>query len=148
MSFEELIQQNEVSIRLGFFFGVFAVMAIWEVIAPRRALTVSKAVRWANNLGLVFFNSFILRLLFPAAAVGMAAFAREQGWGIFESLIHVTLQGPRLPWLTVLERMGYVSDGRLIAAALLAVCGGIVGALWAVKGKSRAVEYAEGRHAT
>ncbi len=83
MSFNELVIQNEVIIRLGFFFGVFSVMALWEVAAPRRVLTVSKAVRWANNLGLVFFNSFILRLIFPAAAVGMAAFASEQGWGIF-----------------------------------------------------------------
>ena len=83
MSFNELILQNEVFIRLGFFFGIFAVMAIWEVVAPRRALTVSKAVRWANNLGLVFLNTFILRLIFPAAAVGMAAFASNQGWGVF-----------------------------------------------------------------
>lgn len=83
MSFNELVIQNEMVIRLGFFFGIFAVMALWEVAAPRRALSVSKAVRWANNLGLVFFNSFILRLIFPAAAVGMAAFANEQGWGIF-----------------------------------------------------------------
>jgi len=57
-------------------------MAVWEIIAPRRALTVSKALRWANNLGLVFFNSFIVRLVFPAAAVGVAAFAAEQGWGL------------------------------------------------------------------
>lgn len=77
----EFVMQHEVGIRLGFFFGVFAVMAAWEWLAPRRALTVSKAVRWTNNLGLVFFNSFILRLLFPAAAVGMAVFAAEQGWG-------------------------------------------------------------------
>ena len=83
MSFNELVLENELVIRLGFFFGIFAVMAIWEVAAPRRALTVSKAVRWANNLGLVFFNSFVLRLIFPAAAVGMAAFTSEQGWGIF-----------------------------------------------------------------
>jgi hypothetical protein len=55
----------------------------------------------------------------------------EEGWGVFESLIHVTLQGPRLPWLTMLDWMGYVYDGRLITVALLAVCGGIV---WAVKG--------------
>jgi len=54
-----------------------------EILAPKRALTVSKAVRWANNLGLVFFNSFLLRLIFPAAAVGMAAFVSAQGWGIF-----------------------------------------------------------------
>jgi len=83
MSFEDVILQNEMLIRLGCFFGIFAVMAIWEVLAPRRVLTVSKAVRWANNLGLVFSNSFVLRLMFPAAAVGMAAFTSEQGWGIF-----------------------------------------------------------------
>jgi sterol desaturase/sphingolipid hydroxylase (fatty acid hydroxylase superfamily) len=83
MGINEFVMNNEVTIRLSFFLGVFAVMAIWEFIAPRRALTVSKAVRWANNLGLVFLNSFIVRLLFPAAAVGMAAFASEQGWGVF-----------------------------------------------------------------
>ena len=83
MDVNEYIMSNEVTIRLSFFLGVFAVMAMWEFIAPRRALTVSKIVRWSNNLGLVFLNSFIVRLLFPAAAVGMAALASEQGWGIF-----------------------------------------------------------------
>jgi sterol desaturase/sphingolipid hydroxylase (fatty acid hydroxylase superfamily) len=57
-------------------------MAIWELAAPRRPLTQSKAVRWTNNVGLVFFNSFVARLVFPTAAVGMALFAREQGWGL------------------------------------------------------------------
>jgi sterol desaturase/sphingolipid hydroxylase (fatty acid hydroxylase superfamily) len=82
MNINEFILANEVPIRLAFFFGIFAVMAAWEILAPKRALTVSKTVRWINNLGLVFFNSFILRLVFPAAAVGMAAFAGEQGWGL------------------------------------------------------------------
>ncbi len=82
MSFPEFITQYEVNIRLSFFFGIFAVMALWEIIAPRRALTVSRAVRWSNNLGLVFLNSFVLRLLFPAAAVGVTAFTAEQGWGL------------------------------------------------------------------
>jgi sterol desaturase/sphingolipid hydroxylase (fatty acid hydroxylase superfamily) len=44
---------------------------------------VGKAVRWINNLGLVALNTLILRLLFPAAAVGMAAFAAQYGWGLF-----------------------------------------------------------------
>ena len=82
MTFHDFILQNETSIRLGFFFGVFAIMGLWEVLAPRRALTVSKAVRWSNNLGLVFLNSIILRLIFPMAAVGVAAFAAGQGWGL------------------------------------------------------------------
>ncbi len=82
MGMNEFVSNNEVIIRLSFFLGVFAVMALWEFIAPRRALRVSKAVRWANNLGLVVLNSVVLRLLFPAAAVGMASFASSQGWGL------------------------------------------------------------------
>lgn len=82
MAFSEFITQYEVTIRLSFFFGVFALMALWEIVAPRRTLTVSKSVRWTNNLGLVFFNSIVLRLIFPAAAVGMAVFAAENGWGL------------------------------------------------------------------
>jgi len=73
---------HEPAVRLGLFLGVFALMALWEMIAPRRALTLSKAMRWSNNIGLVVFNTVLLRLLFPAAAVGMAAFAAQQGWGV------------------------------------------------------------------
>ncbi|VAW67807.1 Fatty acid hydroxylase family (carotene hydroxylase/sterol desaturase) [hydrothermal vent metagenome] len=82
MTIYEFITANEKTIRLSFFIGTLAIMALWEIIAPKRALTVSKALRWSNNLGLVFFNSFIVRLLFPAAAVGVAAFASEHGWGL------------------------------------------------------------------
>ena len=73
---------HEIEIRLGFFFGIFILMATWEVLSPRRPLTTSKWVRWLNNIGVVFLNSFILRLLFPAAAVGMAALSAEQDWGL------------------------------------------------------------------
>lgn len=83
MSLEEFILTNEKPIRMGFFFGVLAIMALWEVAAPRRKLTVSKTLRWTNNIGLVFFNSFILRILFPAAAVGVAISAKDQGLGLF-----------------------------------------------------------------
>lgn len=83
MDINEYVIIHEKTIRISFFFGILIVMALWEVIAPRRSLTVSKTVRWTNNLGLVFFNSFLLRVLFPAAAVGMAAFATDHSWGIF-----------------------------------------------------------------
>jgi sterol desaturase/sphingolipid hydroxylase (fatty acid hydroxylase superfamily) len=80
---EAFLMTYEVPIRLGFFFGIFLIMAAWEMAAPRRVLLHSKWVRWGNNLGLVFLNSFILRVLVPTAAVGMALFASEQGWGLF-----------------------------------------------------------------
>jgi len=76
------ISQNETSIRLSFFIGTLVLIGLWEIIAPRRAPKVSKLLRWGNNLGLVFLNSFILRLIFPVAAVGMASFAQQHGWGL------------------------------------------------------------------
>ena len=82
-SMNTFVADHQLTIRLGFFFGVFAVMALWEWLAPRRALTVSKALRWTSNLGIVFLNTLLLRLLFGAAAVGVAQFARDQAWGLF-----------------------------------------------------------------
>ena len=82
MNATDWLLTHEPAVRLGLFLGVFALMALWEMIAPRRALTLSKAMRWSNNIGLVVFNTVLLRLLFPAAAVGMAAFAAQQGWGV------------------------------------------------------------------
>jgi hypothetical protein len=98
LNLNDFIMSNEMPIRLGFFFGVFSVMALWEIASPRRHLRTSKAIRWTNNLGLVFFNSFVLRLVFPAAAVGMAVVASEQGWGLF-NYIAATF------WVAVLPRL-------------------------------------------
>jgi len=95
MEINEFVMANEKTIRMGAFFGILGVMALWEILAPRRALTVSKAVRWINNLGIVFFNTFLVWLIFPIVAVGMAIFAGNQGWGIFNYF--------DLPfWLTVI----------------------------------------------
>ena len=82
----ENVLSNETPIRLGFFFGVLVLMALWELAAPRRRLGVSKPLRWTNNLALVFLNSLVLRLVFPVAALGMAALAVERGWGLFNAL--------------------------------------------------------------
>ena len=83
MSLEEMIISNEKYVRMGFFFGMLILIGLWEILAPKRALTVSKTVRWMNNLGLVFFNSFILRVLFPVVAAGLATIATYNGWGLF-----------------------------------------------------------------
>jgi sterol desaturase/sphingolipid hydroxylase (fatty acid hydroxylase superfamily) len=82
MKFSDYVMQNEPAIRLGFFFAIFIMMAVWELFAPRRALTVSKMLRWSNNIALVFINTIVLRLLFPAGAIGVAAFVVDNGWGL------------------------------------------------------------------
>ncbi len=82
MQIETFIIDHELTIRLGVFFGIFLLVALWEVATPKRILTIPKLTRWINNLGIVFLNSIILRLLFPAAAVGVAVFTTQQGWGL------------------------------------------------------------------
>ncbi|MCB1726887.1 MAG: sterol desaturase family protein, partial [Gammaproteobacteria bacterium] len=82
MNWNDWLLAHEPAVRLTFFVGVFVLVALFEIAAPRRALTVSKVMRWGNNISLVVFNTVLLRLLFPAAAVGMAAFAAERGWGL------------------------------------------------------------------
>ncbi len=80
----EFILGNEVPIRLSFFFGVFALMAVWELIAPRRALLQSKGVRWYSNLGIVAVNTILARVVFPLAPVAVAVVAVERDWGLFQ----------------------------------------------------------------
>ena len=82
----ELIYEYELIIRITAFLVLFGIVAGWEVLSPRRVLTISKPLRWINNLGVVTLNSVILRIIFPAAAVGFAVFAEAQGWGIFNNL--------------------------------------------------------------
>jgi sterol desaturase/sphingolipid hydroxylase (fatty acid hydroxylase superfamily) len=48
--------------------------------------TVIKVKRWANNLALLLINSFLVRILFPAAAVGFAVFAETHEMGILRIL--------------------------------------------------------------
>jgi len=78
---------EEQIIRLAFFLGVLAVVAAWEVIAPRRALTDSKGRRWFANLSLVVIDTTVIRFLLPVLPVGMALLCRERGWGVLNILM-------------------------------------------------------------
>ena len=70
-------------VRLICFLGVLVLMALWERLTPRRPQSIKLLIRWPNNLGLVVLNTFVVRLLFPLAGVGMALLAQAKGWGLF-----------------------------------------------------------------
>jgi hypothetical protein len=55
----------------------------------------------------------------------------EQGLGVLEAPIHISLGGLRLPWLETLGGMGYASS-QAVALPLLAVFGVFVWLLWGV----------------
>lgn len=83
MSLETFLLGHESVIRFGFFLGTFALMALWEVLAPLRMPGTSKAVRWPNHVMLAAMNIGLVRVLFPLAAVALAVYAGEHGIGLF-----------------------------------------------------------------
>jgi len=79
----EILLAYEQFIRLAAFCGVFALMAIWELIGPRRTQTIGRGRRWPNNLGVVVVDTLLVRILFPTTAVGLALIANGHGLGLF-----------------------------------------------------------------
>ncbi len=61
-------------------------MAIWEGLAPRREEAALRMVRWPNNLAIMVLNTLLVRLAFPATAVGLAFMEGQQGWGLLNML--------------------------------------------------------------
>jgi sterol desaturase/sphingolipid hydroxylase (fatty acid hydroxylase superfamily) len=77
---------NEPLIRLTVFAGIFAAMAAWEILAPRRDQRLGRGRRWPGNIGIVALDAILVRLVFPTSAVGLALVAEVRGWGLFHAL--------------------------------------------------------------
>jgi sterol desaturase/sphingolipid hydroxylase (fatty acid hydroxylase superfamily) len=77
---------HESLVRFGLFVGVLLLMALWELLAPRRRLTVRRPLRWLSNLGLVVLATLTVRLLVPLGVAGIAVLAEERGWGLFNQV--------------------------------------------------------------
>ena len=78
----EIFGLSEGAVRLGVFASVFVIMASAETILPRKVRLQSRSRRWFTNWSLVIVDSLVLRVIFPILAVGTAAYAQEQGWGL------------------------------------------------------------------
>jgi sterol desaturase/sphingolipid hydroxylase (fatty acid hydroxylase superfamily) len=77
---------GEPAIRLGSFLGVFALVAVWESLGPRRTRSVARARRWPSNIGIAFLDTALTRVLSPAGAVGFAILAKDREWGLLNAL--------------------------------------------------------------
>ena len=82
----ETLLAQEPLVRMGFFLGVLVVMALWEVAVPRRRREIPRLLRWSGNLGVVVLDTLLVRLIFPVAAVGLALFTANHGWGLFNAV--------------------------------------------------------------
>ena len=81
-----LSPEIEIAVRVGSYAAVFALLAGWEWLRPRRVMRQGRAWRWPNNLGVLVVDIVAVRLLVPTAAVGAALVAADRGWGLFPAL--------------------------------------------------------------
>jgi len=88
-------QQYEVITRLGFFLGVLLIMFIWELLAPKRKLTVSKSKRWISNWAIVLIDTIVIRLIFPTATMAVTLYTSHHKLGLFNEIFHLNY------WVTV-----------------------------------------------
>ena len=76
----------EEAIRLAAFVAVFAAVALWEALAPRRRRSFERRARWPHNLGLLLVDVALVRVLAPGAAIAVAMTAAGSGWGLLNAL--------------------------------------------------------------
>ncbi|MEC9367816.1 MAG: sterol desaturase family protein [Pseudomonadota bacterium] len=80
------LQSGDALMRFGAFAGVFLVMALLELLLPRRRLNHAKARRWFTNIAIGGIDSLLLRLMamlsVPLAAAAAALTAAQKDWGL------------------------------------------------------------------
>jgi sterol desaturase/sphingolipid hydroxylase (fatty acid hydroxylase superfamily) len=81
---------SESVLRFAGFAGIFAVMALLEVLAPRRRLTAGRQRRWITNLAIVGIDTLLVRLMglvaVPLVAMSAAFLAQAHGWGLLNTV--------------------------------------------------------------
>jgi sterol desaturase/sphingolipid hydroxylase (fatty acid hydroxylase superfamily) len=82
--------QFEPFLRLGSFLAVFAGLALWEWLAPRRDRAFSRRARWPHNAGLLLVDVIVLRVAAPGTAIAVALAGEAHGWGL--------VNAAGLPW--------------------------------------------------
>jgi len=73
-------------LRLGVFLGLFALMAVWETLGPRRTRLLPRMGRWPGNIGVALLDTLLTRLVAPAGAVGFALLADTRHWGMLHQI--------------------------------------------------------------
>lgn len=77
---------REPLLRLAAFFVVFAAMALWEVLAPRRRPEFSRHKRWPHNIALLAIDIAVIRIVAPGVAIAVAIAGETNGWGLLNSI--------------------------------------------------------------
>ena len=85
---------SEPMVRMAISLAVLVVMAVFEVLAPRRTLSTPRGRRWLTNLGIIGTGIAMVRFLglvgqamaVPLVAIAVAEWASADGLGLFNAV--------------------------------------------------------------
>jgi sterol desaturase/sphingolipid hydroxylase (fatty acid hydroxylase superfamily) len=83
---ETAVVSHEASVRLIAFAVILALLILWERRATAPTTRIHPLRRWSTNGGLGILDTLIVRMIFPAGAVGAAALAAKLHLGLFNHL--------------------------------------------------------------
>jgi sterol desaturase/sphingolipid hydroxylase (fatty acid hydroxylase superfamily) len=86
MNISAFLSTHEGALRFSVAAGLFAILAVTEALKPRRERVQTRTKRWFTNFIIIGLDSLLVRLLFPAAAVGVALWAQTLGYGLFNAV--------------------------------------------------------------
>lgn len=86
MSAMNFWQTEEALIRMIAFAGVFLAMALLETLFPRKKRVKPRLTRWFASFGMLVIANLALRFGFPILAIGVAFWAEQQEFGLFNWL--------------------------------------------------------------
>ncbi|MEO6226631.1 MAG: sterol desaturase family protein [Thermomonas sp.] len=73
---------GDIALRGGIFLGVLVTLLVLEACLRGPNPPAMRSQRWPANVGLVLLDTVLVRILLPAGAVGAAAWAQAQGFGL------------------------------------------------------------------
>jgi sterol desaturase/sphingolipid hydroxylase (fatty acid hydroxylase superfamily) len=77
------VLENQVSLRLSVFLGLFVFMAVLETLSPRRIRSYPRKERWFGNIGIMVLGALFARLVLPLVPVGVALYVLQNQIGLF-----------------------------------------------------------------
>lgn len=75
----------EAMLRLAIFAAIFVLMAVGEMLVPRRPQRLGRVQRWPSNLAIAVIDAVLVRTILPMSAVALAVLAEVKGWGLLNA---------------------------------------------------------------
>ncbi|HRW28786.1 MAG: sterol desaturase family protein [Alphaproteobacteria bacterium] len=79
----DFLVEHEQVIRVGVFLAILVLLSGLEFLIPLAKRRLSRPTQWFTNLVIVLLDNLTLKIVFPLLAAGVAKYANDNGYGLF-----------------------------------------------------------------